>query len=92
MYGIYKVSYELLWVPSNGFWIHYLRPRKNLRARFEGADWVVVTGASDGIGEALCHEFATVGFNIILISRTQSKLDKVAKSIRDLTGVKTIVI
>ena len=32
MYGIYKVSYELLWVPSNGFWIHYLMPRKNLRA------------------------------------------------------------
>ena len=55
MYGIYKIGYELLYVPSNGFWIHYLRPRKNLRSRFEGSDWVVVTGASDGIGEALCH-------------------------------------
>jgi len=92
MYGIYKVGYELLWVPTNGFWIHYLRPRRNLRSRFEGSDWVVVTGASDGIGEALCYEFAKSGFNIILISRTLSKLEKVAKNLRDFQGVKTIII
>lgn len=81
MYGLYKLGYEALWVPSYGFWCHFLRPRRNLRARFEGADWVVVTGASDGIGEALCHQFAKDGFNIVLVSRTLSKLEKVADDV-----------
>ena len=82
MYGLYKVGYEVLYVPSYGFWSHYLRPRRNLKARFEGADWVVITGASDGIGEALCHQFAKDGFNIVLVSRTLSKLEKVSDDVK----------
>lgn len=92
MYGVCKVGYELLWVPSYGFWAHYVRPRMNLKARFEGADWVVVTGASDGIGEALCHQFAESGFNIVLVSRTISKLNKVAGDVQSKYGVKTVVV
>lgn len=41
----------------------------------------VVTGASDGIGKAFCMEFARQGMDIVLISRTKSKLDTVAKDI-----------
>jgi len=92
LYGVAKVGYEALAVPSYGFWAHYVRPRMNLKKRFEGADWVVVTGASDGIGEALCHQFAKSGFNVVLVSRTQSKLDKVAKEVRELHGVQTVVV
>lgn len=44
-------------------------------------DWAVVTGATDGIGLAYCHEFARNGLNVVLISRTQSKLDDCAKDI-----------
>ena len=83
LFGVAKLGHELIGVPAYGFWAHYLRPRMNLRARFEGADWVLVTGASDGIGEALCHEFAKSGFNIVLVSRTLSKLENVAKSVRE---------
>ena len=44
-----------------------------------GADsWAVVTGASDGIGKATCFELARRGFNIVLISRSLSKLNQVA--------------
>lgn len=44
-------------------------------------DWAVVTGATDGIGLAYCQEFAKAGLNVVLISRTQSKLDDCAKDL-----------
>lgn len=51
--------------------------------------WALVTGASDGIGLQYSHELARRGFNIILLSRTQSKLDKCAQEIK---GVETLII
>jgi 17beta-estradiol 17-dehydrogenase / very-long-chain 3-oxoacyl-CoA reductase len=48
-----------------------------------------VTGATDGIGKAYTHELAKRGFNIILLSRTYSKLDKCAEEIK---GVETLTI
>jgi 17beta-estradiol 17-dehydrogenase / very-long-chain 3-oxoacyl-CoA reductase len=43
--------------------------------------WAVVTGASDGIGREFALQLAQKGFNIMLVSRTQSKLDTVAQEI-----------
>lgn len=43
--------------------------------------FLVVTGATDGIGKAYCEHLAKLGLNIVLISRTQSKLDDVAKEL-----------
>jgi len=55
-------------------------------------EWAVVTGASDGIGKAFCAELAKQKLNIVLISRTKSKLDAAAKEIEEKYGVKTKVI
>ena len=38
---------------------------------------ILITGASDGIGEVLSVEFSKLGSNIILLGRDPSKLDKV---------------
>lgn len=38
--------------------------------------WAAVTGATDGIGFAYSKELAKNGFNIVLISRTQARLDE----------------
>ncbi|CAO4376137.1 unnamed protein product [Caenorhabditis nigoni] len=46
-----------------------------------GANWAVVTGATDGIGKSYCFELAKRGFNIYLVSRTQSKLEQTKKEI-----------
>ncbi|VDM47503.1 unnamed protein product [Toxocara canis] len=46
-----------------------------------GANWAVVTGSTDGIGRAYAHELAQRGFSLLLISRTQSKLDEVKAEI-----------
>lgn len=44
----------------------------------------MVTGATDGIGKSYAKQLAKQGFNIILISRTQAKLESVAKEIGKL--------
>ncbi|KAJ3595852.1 hypothetical protein NHX12_002265 [Muraenolepis orangiensis] len=54
--------------------------------------WAVVTGATDGIGKAYADELARRGFSMMLISRSQEKLDDVARSIEDQFKVETRVI
>jgi len=51
-----------------------------------------VTGASDGIGKEYARSLAQSGFNIVLMARDKTKLDAVAKGIRDDFKVQTIVI
>jgi 17beta-estradiol 17-dehydrogenase / very-long-chain 3-oxoacyl-CoA reductase len=43
--------------------------------------WAVITGASDGIGKEFALQLAAKGFNIVLVSRTASKLDTLAAEI-----------
>ena len=71
----YKVVLPLL----GGFYAHFLRPGKNLT---KYGQWAVVTGATDGIGKALCFEFAKKGLDVFLISRTESKLADVEAELR----------
>lgn len=52
---------------------HHFRPL-NLKSVY-GQGWAVVTGATDGIGFGFCQELASQGYNICLISRSQSKLN-----------------
>lgn len=54
--------------------------------------WAVVTGASDGIGAEFSQQLAKAGFNIVLMSRTQSKLDTLAKEIEAKHGIQTRTI
>ncbi|XP_053279705.1 very-long-chain 3-oxoacyl-CoA reductase-B [Pleuronectes platessa] len=54
--------------------------------------WAVVTGATDGIGKAYAEELARRGFGIVLISRSQEKLDEVSKVISSKCGVETKTI
>jgi len=56
----------------------FLRPGKNLKKLGE---WAVVTGATDGIGKAYALAFAKKGMNVMLISRTESKLKDVSAEI-----------
>ena len=40
--------------------------------------WVIVTGASSGLGKALAFEFAAGGFNVLLTGRNEAALGQVA--------------
>ena len=82
---LYKVALPLL----SGIYAHFLRPGKKLR---KYGRWAVVTGATDDVGKALCLEFAKQGLDVVLISRTQSKLDDAAKEIEEKFNVETKTI
>jgi len=45
---------------------------------------VLVTGATDGIGKVYATEFAKMGFNIYLVSRSEQKLQQVQKELQTL--------
>ncbi|TFK49322.1 NAD(P)-binding protein [Heliocybe sulcata] len=61
-----------LWASSNG--INYFKHGEE--------SWALVTGASDGIGKAVCKALAQKGFNVILHGRTQEKLNSVKEELQ----------
>ena len=82
------VVLKKLWVPIYGSYRHFLRPRRNFIKRY-GGRWALVTGGGDGIGEALCYQLASSGFNIIIISRTKEKMEKVENNLKNIYSVET---
>ena len=61
----------------------------------ENASWVVVTGATSGIGKSFCEEFARLGFNLVAVSRDQDKLSQLELeilAINSLVKVKTVQV
>lgn len=51
--------------------------------------WALITGASDGIGKEYALQLAARGYNILLVSRTQSKLLELSRDIASKHGVET---
>ena len=50
----------------------------------ESGSWALVTGASDGIGQAFAAELLNRGFNVLLHGRNQSKLERVKAELQAL--------
>lgn len=91
--------YDLLWV-SFAFvsalrllkFIYHWWAVPEVRDLEKYGKWVVVTGATDGIGRAFADNFAEKGMNVVLVSRNQEKLETVAKEIETQYKVSTQVI
>ena len=78
---IWRFSLQYI-VPLFGY-VHDLR---------KYGDWAVVTGCTDGIGLQYALQLAAKGFNIVLISRSEEKLEAVSKQITEKFNVKTKII
>jgi hypothetical protein len=52
----------------------------------------LITGASSGIGEIFAQELAKRGMNLILLARSEDKLQKLARELHQKYGVNTSVI
>ncbi|WP_084649383.1 YciK family oxidoreductase [Saccharospirillum impatiens] len=53
---------------------------------------IVVTGAGDGIGKAAALDFASAGAHVVLIGRTQDKLEAVYDQIEATTQTEPIIL
>ncbi|KAK6212739.1 hypothetical protein LQW54_005006 [Pestalotiopsis sp. IQ-011] len=65
----------------------------NLRKYGKKGTWAVVTGASDGLGKEYATQLAAKGFNLVLVSRTQSKLEAIATELESKNaGLRTKIL
>jgi NAD(P)-dependent dehydrogenase (short-subunit alcohol dehydrogenase family) len=52
----------------------------------------LITGASSGIGEALTHNFADYGHDLVLVARSADKLKMLAAALEAEHGIKVLVL
>ena len=69
-YGAYRLAIRPALGVAGSIWRHFVRPRRNLVARYGENTWAVVTGSTSGIGKGLAMELAREGFNIVLVGRS----------------------
>jgi hypothetical protein len=55
------------------------------------AGTALITGASSGIAEALARRFARAGFNLVLVARSEGKLQALARELRTEHAIKAWV-
>ena len=74
-------------------WLPYRFSGGRLAERYGPGSWALITGASDGLGKAFAQELARLGFNLILVSRTPSKLDRLKDELQALgVQVRTVAV
>ena len=60
---------------------------ENLRSKY--GPWAVIAGASDGTGAEYARQFAQAGINLLLVSRRQQVLDKLAAELHADHNIET---
>ena len=54
--------------------------------------WALITGASDGIGQALACRLAAEGINVVLVARSKNRLQAIAAELSAVHNVETMVL
>ncbi|KAL3801702.1 hypothetical protein ACHAW5_010042 [Stephanodiscus triporus] len=60
-----------------------IRSVPNLKERYDGASWALVTGSGSGIGRALSFKLADQGLNVVLVSLDDDHLRDTVKCLRE---------
>lgn len=83
IFGVLKLAPFVLRVISTILDLFVLPPVNYAKYGCKLGDYAVITGASDGIGKEFAFQLASRGFNMVLISRTESKLVALKKEIEE---------
>lgn len=90
--GVFHLTIFLLKFGSLAYDLFIARPVDFTKYGAGNGKWAVVTGASDGIGKEYALQLAKKGFSIVLVSRTQSKLELIATEIESSFKVNTKIV
>lgn len=95
MFGwIYCLTYYSIWLVGIYTLIHsciclsavlvrnFIRKELDLPKRYGAKSWALVTGATGGIGEAFCIQFAKRQFNVIVVGRNKQKLEDLESQLK----------
>ena len=63
-----------------------------MRSAHPYGPWAVVTGASDGIGKALAGRLASDRVNVVLVARSEARLQALAGELSAAHGIETMVL
>lgn len=91
---IFIVGVQIIRFIFRSLYNNFIGPKLGINAvnLKETGKWAVVTGATDGIGKAYAEYLAKKGLNVVLISRTQSKLEDVSREIMTKHKVDTKIV
>jgi 17beta-estradiol 17-dehydrogenase / very-long-chain 3-oxoacyl-CoA reductase len=64
----------------------------NLPTYKQEGSYAVITGASQGIGKEFSLQLAAQGFNLIILSRTKTALDALAREVRTINPETKLII
>ncbi|KAL5496970.1 hypothetical protein EMCRGX_G013351 [Ephydatia muelleri] len=88
-----KVLIGTAWRLASDFHAYFLAPMGIWRIDLKKyGEWAVITGASEGIGKGYALELARLGLNVVIMSRSQEKLEAVATEIRQKYDRQVIII
>ncbi|EDO16490.1 hypothetical protein Kpol_513p6 [Vanderwaltozyma polyspora DSM 70294] len=91
-FGVLKATTLILRIMACFVDLFVLPPVNYSKYGSKNGNYCVITGASDGIGKEFAFQMAKRGFNLILISRTLSKLETLQKEISTKYNVKVEVL
>ena len=86
-YFFLKKAVNLVWDISNGVKSYVFPKVFSIDYKEKYGEWAVITGCTQGIGKCYAEELAQKGMNIVLISRSQSKLEEVATQLNKKYGM-----
>ena len=84
---IFKLSVNFIWDVYSGLKSYVFPKIFSIDYKKKYGEWAVITGCTQGIGKCYAEELAQKGMNIVLISRSQSKLEEVAAELNKKYGM-----